>query len=144
MSTLSSKAKSLEVQNLQRPTMPPPQQLYIALGLGAAVVLSFTTYAIADYSFLVQLWLGLLLGYTLFHARFGFTSAFRRLMSVGNGEGLRAHMLMLAIASTLFAPILAFGAGFFGNEPQGFVSPVGVSLLVGAFIFGVGMQLGGG
>src|SRR5699024_10521737 len=53
----------------------------------------------------VLLILGLLLGYTLFHARFGFTSAFRRLMSVGNGQALRAHMVMLAVAVTLFAPI---------------------------------------
>src|SRR5690625_4299828 len=53
-------------------------------------------------------------------------------------------MLMLAVAVTLFAPILAFGYSFFGSEVSGFVSPVGVSLLVGAFIFGIGMQLGGG
>src|SRR5699024_12361707 len=68
----------------------------------------------------------------------------RRFMSVGNGKAIRSHMLMLAVAVTLFAPILAFGYSFFGSEVSGFVSPVGVSLLVGAFIFGIGMQLGGG
>ncbi|MBP1949970.1 YeeE/YedE family protein [Virgibacillus litoralis] len=88
--------------------------------------------------------IGLLLGYTLFHARFGFTSAFRRLMSVGNGKALRSHMLMLAVAVTLFAPILAFGYSFFGGGVAGYVAPVGVSLFVGAFMFGIGMQLGGG
>ncbi|TYR74250.1 YeeE/YedE family protein [Rossellomorea vietnamensis] len=88
--------------------------------------------------------IGLLLGYTLFHARFGFTSAFRRFMSVGNGEALRSHMLMLAVAVTLFAPILAFGLSFFGGPVNGYVSPVGISLVVGAFMFGIGMQLGGG
>ncbi|MFD1037851.1 YeeE/YedE family protein [Virgibacillus byunsanensis] len=88
--------------------------------------------------------IGLLLGYTLFHARFGFTSAFRRLMSVGNGQALRSHMLMLAVAVTLFAPILAFGYSFFGGGVTGYVSPLGISLLVGAFMFGIGMQLGGG
>ena len=88
--------------------------------------------------------IGLLLGYTLFHARFGFTSAFRRLMSVGNGQAMRSHMLMLAVAVTLFAPILAYGTTFFGGSVAGYVSPVGVSLLVGAFVFGIGMQLGGG
>ncbi len=92
----------------------------------------------------VLLILGLLLGYTLFHARFGFTSAFRRLASVGNGQAVRAHMLMLAVVVTLFAPILAFGVSFFGTGTSGYVSPVGVSILVGAFIFGIGMQLGGG
>ncbi|MGP4108709.1 YeeE/YedE family protein [Virgibacillus sp. L01] len=88
--------------------------------------------------------IGLSLGYTLFHARFGFTSAFRRLMSVGNGKALRSHMLMLAVAVTLFAPILAFGYSFFGGGVAGYVAPVGVSLFVGAFMFGIGMQLGGG
>ena len=88
--------------------------------------------------------IGLLLGYTLFHARFGFTSAFRRLMSVGNGQAMRSHMLMLAVAVTLFAPILAYGTTLFGGTVAGYVSPVGVSLLVGAFVFGIGMQLGGG
>ncbi len=56
--------------------------------------------------------IGLLLGYTLFHARFGFTSAFRRMMSVGNGQAVRSHLVMLAVAVTLFAPILAFGYSF--------------------------------
>lgn len=88
--------------------------------------------------------IGLLLGYTLFHARFGFTSAFRRLISVGNGQAMRSHMLMLAVAVTLFAPILAYGTTIFGGSVAGYVSPVGVSLLVGAFVFGIGMQLGGG
>ena len=88
--------------------------------------------------------IGLLLGYTLFHARFGFTGAFRRMMSVGNGQAMRAHMLMLAVAVTLFAPILAYGVSFFGGPVAGYVSPVGVSLVVGAFIFGIGMQLGNG
>lgn len=88
--------------------------------------------------------IGLLLGYTLFHARFGFTSAFRRLMSVGNGQAMRSHMLMLTVAVTLFAPILAYGTTIFGGSVAGYVSPVGVSLLVGAFVFGIGMQLGGG
>lgn len=88
--------------------------------------------------------IGLLLGYTLFHARFGFTSAFRRVMSVGNGKAMRSHMVMLAVAVTLFAPILAFGISFFDISVSGYVAPVGVSLLVGAFLFGIGMQLGGG
>src|SRR5690606_17869021 len=92
----------------------------------------------------ILLVIGLLLGYTLFHARFGFTSAFRRMMSVGNGQAMRSHMLMLAVAVTLFAPILAYGSTFFGGPVAGYVSPVGVSLIVGAFIFGIGMQLGGG
>ncbi|GEK58609.1 hypothetical protein CHL76_10370 [Marinococcus halophilus] len=114
---------------------------------GGLIVFAILTLYLALTQAIVQpllLTIGLLLGYTLFHARFGFTSAFRRLMSVGNGQALRAHMVMLAAAVTLFAPILAIGSTFFGGEAAGYVSPVGVSVVVGSFMFGLGMQLGGG
>ena len=121
----------------------PQKPLIIAgviVGFILLVYLSITQTSAQPLLFAI----GLLLGYTLFHARFGFTSAFRRLMSVGNGQAMRSHMLMLAVAVTLFAPILAYGTTIFGGSVAGYVSPVGVSLLVGAFVFGIGMQLGGG
>lgn len=52
-------------------------------------------------------------------------------------------MLMLAAASVIFAPILAAGTGFFGVETSGYVAPLGLSVVFGAFLFGIGMQLGG-
>ncbi|WP_430787316.1 YeeE/YedE family protein [Virgibacillus flavescens] len=121
----------------------PQTKLIIGVLIVTAILMIYlmVTQAVAQP---VLLLIGLLLGYTLFHARFGFTSAFRRIMSVGNGQAMRSHMLMLAVAVTLFAPILAFGFSFFGGDVAGYVSPVGVSLFVGAFIFGIGMQLGGG
>ncbi|MCA1056445.1 YeeE/YedE family protein [Rossellomorea aquimaris] len=122
----------------------PPQTSLVVGGLVVAAILAIYLLFTQEIAQTVLLVLGLLLGYTLFHARFGFTSAFRRVVSVGNGQALRSHMLMLAVAVTLFAPILATGYTFFGGEAAGYVSPVGVSLLVGAFMFGVGMQLGGG
>ena len=122
----------------------PPQKLLIAGGVLVAVVLFAYLLATQHISQSMLLGIGLLLGFTLFHARFGFTSAFRRMASVGNGQAMRSHMLMLAIAVTLFAPILAYGTTFFGGPVAGYVSPVGVSLIVGAFVFGIGMQLGGG
>ncbi|MCM3570259.1 YeeE/YedE family protein [Neobacillus mesonae] len=88
--------------------------------------------------------IGLLLGAALLYARFGFTSAFRRLLSVGNTQGLQAHMLMFAVSTTLFAIILSTGFSFTGLSPKGYVSPVGVPVLFGAFLFGIGMQLGNG
>ncbi len=50
------------------------------------------------------------LGIVLYHARFGFTSAFRALIVTGDGRGLRAQMVMLALATLLFAPILALSS----------------------------------
>lgn len=121
-----------------------PQKLFIIGGLVAAIILSFVSIGVAGIQQGILFWIALALGYTLFHARFGFTTAFRQLISVGSGKALRAHMLMMAVACTLFAPILAYGIGFFGTHPQGYVFPVGTSVIVGAFLFGIGMQLGGG
>ncbi|HEV7873772.1 MAG TPA: YeeE/YedE family protein [Enterovirga sp.] len=87
--------------------------------------------------------LGAVLGLVLYHAAFGFTSAWRVFIADRRGEGLRAQMIMLAIATALFFPVLASGS-LFGQPVNGLVSPVGVSVLFGAFIFGIGMQLGGG
>jgi uncharacterized membrane protein YedE/YeeE len=86
---------------------------------------------------------GTLLGLTLYHAAFGFTSAWRVFIADGRGAGLRAQMLMLAVGVALFFPALANGS-LFGNPVTGLVSPAGTSVIVGAFIFGIGMQLGGG
>src|SRR2546428_3830794 len=83
------------------------------------------------------------LGLTLHHAVFGFTAAYRALVTVGDGRGVRAQLLMLAVATVLFAPVLAAGE-IFGASVAGAVAPAGVSVLVGAFVFGVGMQIAGG
>ncbi|WP_339407181.1 YeeE/YedE family protein [Pseudomonas helleri] len=86
---------------------------------------------------------GAALGLTLYHAAFGFTSAWRVFINDRRGAGLRAQMVMLAVAVVLFFPALGAGT-LFGQPVVGLVAPVGVSVLFGAFIFGIGMQLGGG
>ena len=87
--------------------------------------------------------LGAALGLVLYHAAFGFTSAWRVFIADRRGEGLRAQMVMLAVATALFFPVLASGL-LFGQPVTGLVAPIGVSVVFGAFIFGIGMQLGGG
>jgi uncharacterized membrane protein YedE/YeeE len=82
-------------------------------------------------------------GIALHHATFGFTAAYRALVTTGVGRGFRAQLLMLAVATVLFAPVLAAGRGL-GVEAGGALAPASVSVLVGAFIFAIGMQLGGG
>ena len=82
-------------------------------------------------------------GIVLYHAAFGFTSSWRVFISDRRGAGLRAQMLMLAITCAVFFPLLAAGT-VFGQTVRGSVSPIGVGVAVGAFMFGLGMQLGGG
>ncbi len=83
------------------------------------------------------------LGVALYHAVFGFTSAWRVFIRERRGRGLRAQMILLAVAVALFFPALGAGT-VFGSDVSGFVFPIGVSVVVGSFLFGVGMQLGGG
>ncbi len=92
-----------------------------------------------------QAWLyltGGALGLVLFHASFGFTASWREFALEKRGRGIRAQMLMLAVASVIFLPVLDNGA-FFGQPVTGAVAPLGWSVLVGAAVFGLGMQLGG-
>jgi len=86
---------------------------------------------------------GVFAGGVLYHAAFGFTSSWRSFITAGRGAGLRAQMLMLALTCAVFFPLLAQGQ-VFGQVVRGSVSPLSVSVVVGAFLFGIGMQLGGG
>lgn len=88
--------------------------------------------------------LGAALGLVLYHAAFGFASAWRVFIAEGRGAGLRAQMLMLAVASLLFFPMIHQGSFFGQAVGGGAVAPLGLSVAFGAAIFGVGMQLAGG
>ncbi|MFP4648211.1 MAG: YeeE/YedE family protein [Halorhodospira sp.] len=83
------------------------------------------------------------LGVVLYHAAFGFTAAWRVFIAERRGRGLRAQMIMLAVAVLLFFPLLDAGSAF-GTPVSGYVFPVGVPVVVGSFLFGLGMQIGGG
>ncbi|MBB4929826.1 hypothetical protein F4561_000646 [Lipingzhangella halophila] len=129
------------------PPVPPPLEpaRWLPLGIALALIAALTGYTAWEHGArpALLLLLGTGLGLALFHSRFGFTSAWRQLISVGNGTGLRAHALLLGTTATLFALIIGTGTGLFGNDPQPSAGPIGVGLFVGAFLFGLGMQLGG-
>src|SRR5688572_1663861 len=81
---------------------------------------------------------GAFAGIVLYHAAFGFTSSWRVFISDRRGAGLRAQMLMLAATCLVFFPLLAAG-NMFGQPLRGSVSPAGIPVIAGAFMFGVGM-----
>lgn len=85
---------------------------------------------------------GTALGISLFHASFGFTGGWRNFIRERRSAGIRAQLLLLALCTVLFFPVL--GNLFSDVAVQGAIAPVGVSVLIGAFLFGIGMQLGGG
>ena len=83
--------------------------------------------------------LGGLLGAFFLVFQYGFASAWRHALVRGEVMGLAAHFLLIGLCALVFIP-----ASLFGLEAAGSVAPVSVSLFVGAFIFGIGMQLANG
>ncbi|WP_406689104.1 YeeE/YedE family protein [Saccharopolyspora sp. ID03-671] len=138
----------MSVVDVERPapppvrTAPPAQRGVVAIGIAVAVVLGLAVVNAAGWKMLVVYLISLGLGLVLFHSRFGFTSAWRQLITVGQGRAIRAHMLMLGVAAVLFAGILGSGFSLSGT-PEAQLQPAGLGVVFGAFLFGVGMQVGG-
>ena len=133
-------------------TLTSPRSVAIssrALAPGPAAITAIAIALAAWYLNAVISWrqaalfmVGAFAGVVLYHAAFGFTSAWRTFIADRRGAGLRAQMLMLAVTCAVFFPVLASGS-VFGQSVRGSISPIGVGVAAGAFIFGLGMQLGG-
>lgn len=111
--------------------------------LAAAAVLALAIASVAAANVTALFGIGLALGIALYRAAFGFTAAYRVFLADGRGAGMRAQLVMLALACLLFFPALGAGT-LFGAPVHGAVAPLDTALVVGAFLFGIGMQLGGG
>ena len=79
------------------------------------------------------------LGITLIMGGIGFAGPWRSFIAHRDPRGLIATLILMALACIVFLPALASWDGVIGN-----IAPVSGSVIVGAFLFGIGMQLGGG
>lgn len=116
-----------------------------SVGVGAVISALMLVYLYNTYGWRqgALFGVGLAAGLSLYHAAFGFTAAWREVVQTGRGSGLRAQMIMLAVTVVVFTPLIAQG-DFFGTRLSGFVAPLNLAVICGAFLFGIGMQLGGG
>ena len=87
----------------------------------------------------VLMGVGVGMGAALAGARFGFTTGWRQLIEQRNPQGVTGQVLLLALASLAALPLL----GQF-SELHAALGPPSVSLLVGAFVFGLTMQIADG
>jgi uncharacterized membrane protein YedE/YeeE len=127
-------------ESLATPAKPADsgtQRLFVA---GVAVLIASLALYVADamnaqraFTFLI----GGVLGFVLYRAAFGFTAPWRRFIVERRGASLRATLVMLGTAAV--AMILLGALGGYTTVTHG----VGPSLLIGAFLFGLGMQLAG-
>jgi uncharacterized protein len=79
------------------------------------------------------------LGVAFLKTEFSFTASWRRFLVRGEAGGLLAALLLIAVAALVIVPVAARGQGFGGA-----IAPLGPSLVIGAFVFGIGMQLANG
>jgi uncharacterized membrane protein YedE/YeeE len=82
---------------------------------------------------------GFALGVAFLKFEFSFTAAWRRFLVSGEAGGLIAALLLIAVAALVIVPVAALVPGFGGA-----IAPIGPSLIIGAFVFGIGMQLANG
>lgn len=124
-------------------TRVPINRRSVASGLLISLLAAFALYDAFGWRQSALFGIGIAAGIILYHASFGFTAAWREVVSSGNGAGLRAQMIMLGVTVLVFTPLIAAGE-FAGLSLRGSVAPLSLAVPVGAFIFGIGMQLGGG
>lgn len=82
---------------------------------------------------------GFALGAAFLVGEFSFTASWRRLLTRGEAGGLLAGLLVVAVAAAAVIPVAALVPGFGGA-----IAPIGPSLLIGSFVFGIGMQFANG
>ncbi|MSO89693.1 MAG: YeeE/YedE family protein [Rhodospirillaceae bacterium] len=116
----------------------PTLTILATLLLGAMAITDLITFT-QGALFLV----GGISGVALYHASFGFTGGWRRMVLERRSAALRAQMLMVGIAAFVMIPLVTEGR-IFGQILVGASAPIGVSVALGAAMFGFGMQLGGG
>ena len=82
---------------------------------------------------------GFALGAVFLKTEFSFTASWRRLITRGQADGFLGGLLLIAIAAGVIVPVAALVPGYGGA-----IAPLGPSLVIGAFVFGIGMQLANG
>ncbi len=126
--------------SLTRPALRlPPAALAASAALALLTALTWATVSPR------QAWLMLVaaaLGVVLYHGALGFTAYWRRWLVNREGQGVRIQLWIVALGSLAFFPMI--GGWLPGFSAGGFVAPLALELVLGAFLFGVGMQLANG
>ncbi len=79
------------------------------------------------------------LGIAFLKAEFSYTASWRRSLTRGEAGGLLGGLIVIAVAALAIVPVAALAPKFGGA-----IAPLGPSLVIGAFVFGIGMQLANG
>jgi len=117
-----------------------PGNALFTIGYGLSILAMFMLVGTKQGNLYI---IGSVIGLVLYQASFGFTAGFSHIIDNYKTRNLRAQMLMLSAASILMLPMFSQGE-FMGTQLSGKLTPISTAMAAGAFIFGIGMQLGGG
>lgn len=128
--------------------------------IGLALIVVIVIFGIYIKSFNavlpIQLLAGASMGYVLSRARFGFAGGVKRIYVRGEGSLTKALLLMLVVTMFLFFGIQWFAAqqgavpAFMASEGQSIIPGTqnvkftNIGIILGGFLFGMGMILAGG
>ena len=114
-------------------------RLFLGLALGATAVL--LTLVLLDHqpASAALVLGGFGLGIAFLNAEFSYTASWRRFLTRGEAGGLLGGLIVIAICALAVVPVAALTPKYGGA-----IAPLGPSLVIGAFVFGIGMQLANG
>ena len=127
---------TLEAPRAELPRLDWPFLIAAVLGAAVLVVLVWLDGHPASAALVI---LGFALGAAFLKTEFSFTAAWRRFLVKGEAGGMLGALLLIAVAALVIVPVAALVPGFGGA-----IAPIGPSLVIGAFVFGIGMQLANG
>jgi uncharacterized membrane protein YedE/YeeE len=113
--------------------------LFLALSVGATAILIVLVLLDGQLWSAALILGGFALGVAFLKAEFSYTASWRRFLTRGEAGGLLGGLIVIAVTALAVVPVAALSPKFGGA-----IAPLGPSLVIGAFTFGIGMQLANG
>jgi len=114
-------------------------RLFLGLALGATAILVALVLLDHQPASAALILGGFGLGIAFLKAEFSYTASWRRFLTRGDASGLVGGLIVIVICALVVVPVAALSPKYGGA-----IAPLGPSLVLGAFVFGVGMQLANG
>ncbi|MGB8234310.1 MAG: YeeE/YedE family protein [Pseudolabrys sp.] len=114
-------------------------RLFLGLALGATAILIALVLLDHQPASAALVLGGFGLGIAFLKAEFSYTASWRRFVTRGDASGPLGGLIVIVICALVVVPVAALSPKYGGA-----IAPLGPSLVIGAFVFGVGMQLANG
>lgn len=111
-------------------------RLFLGLALAATAILMALVLLDHQPASAVLIIGGFGLGVAFLRAEFSYTASWRRFLTRGEASGLIGGLIVIAMCALVVVPVAALAPHYGGA-----IAPLGPSLIIGAFVFGIGMQL---